>query len=989
MKQTKKRTGFTVVELVIVIAVVAVLAAVMIPVFSGIIDTANLSNDTSLVANINKILAAEKILLNRGANDAVEVRKFVKENGLKLETKTKGQYLWYDVANNQVVLAGITEDGDIALASAGARDATGKGKLKEATSPENFVEGYLFISEGSSDGLANAIYTLRNPASAENITNALKEIAKQNGPLYDTLNAFMSTTAVMTENATFFAGENAAVVNRIVVSDKMSTVKPGALTALSDFPSVIVVDFHSGVIGIDANALTAITTTHSKIFFVYNNAEIEAIDKKDGGNIANLIPIGERSKYVKQVYIQLVVDGAEVGDATPHGNEFAAGNYTFPCNFTYKIKTGDATTSYDFVGYSLYANGASPIAIGAPSYTLTDAEKFLIEGGSVDDPDGGNLTVYLVYKTATTAFMVDGKYYSSQAMTYLLSLDKDAAGAIKSGTITVLSTDAKLDADLIADFGIENPGELTIQSGVTLHLPYQKADGSLSADTSAKDGDDIINDSSINYDTTFNKLKENLGQTKLTIADGVTLTNNGTIFVDAQLYGYSGEPEQCFINEVCGVLVIDGTLKSKGSIYSYGVTRGNGELVAEKDSTVTEIFTVLDWHGGTNASACIDNKVSPFHDWKVDNIRVKMTIHAGVKYSAFGSVYVSGNNAIDFVLVSSSTTDKPLFVMETGAIVQKTYDDGYNLAILAGTVKDNPKEVSVSLATAKFSEIALPMPNFDLTVKTPTTGLAATKLELNNNLYKILPGSEIKVEKGAELVVNTTVAVYDDYNLNLIPTHKVGSAFETEILVELKKEKDVLTECTYTDTTLTAKYDHYEATGMTILGVPIFGSYEKIADKSGKKISNCSVRAYSDWDELDASLVINGKLTFGSKAVFTGNLESSAPGAEIVVTAGATFQNSKQVTDVNGNPLTVHNFGEGVAFTAATEMEVSLFGKTMKMAIARWQPARAVGVATTGTFRLGDGITSVVQTIPAAATTYTYNGSAWMPPSQSGGGSAS
>ena len=40
MKNTS-RAGFTIVELVIVIAVIAVLAAVLIPTFSGIVDKAN------------------------------------------------------------------------------------------------------------------------------------------------------------------------------------------------------------------------------------------------------------------------------------------------------------------------------------------------------------------------------------------------------------------------------------------------------------------------------------------------------------------------------------------------------------------------------------------------------------------------------------------------------------------------------------------------------------------------------------------------------------------------------------------------------------------------------------------------------------------------------------------------------------------------------------------------------------------------------------
>ena len=38
MKFTNKKRGFTIVELIIVIAVIAVLAAVLIPVFSGLIQ---------------------------------------------------------------------------------------------------------------------------------------------------------------------------------------------------------------------------------------------------------------------------------------------------------------------------------------------------------------------------------------------------------------------------------------------------------------------------------------------------------------------------------------------------------------------------------------------------------------------------------------------------------------------------------------------------------------------------------------------------------------------------------------------------------------------------------------------------------------------------------------------------------------------------------------------------------------------------------------
>ena len=58
MRNTNKK-GFTVVELVIVIAVIAILAAVLIPTVSGIIAKANESKDTQLVRNLNTALAAD------------------------------------------------------------------------------------------------------------------------------------------------------------------------------------------------------------------------------------------------------------------------------------------------------------------------------------------------------------------------------------------------------------------------------------------------------------------------------------------------------------------------------------------------------------------------------------------------------------------------------------------------------------------------------------------------------------------------------------------------------------------------------------------------------------------------------------------------------------------------------------------------------------------------------------------------------------------
>ena len=100
MRNTNKK-GFTIVELVIVVAVIAILAAVLIPTFSGIIRKANISSDTVVAKNLNTAA------ISAGADTFEDALAAVREAGYyvaNLNAKAEGCYFVWEDDSNQFLL---------------------------------------------------------------------------------------------------------------------------------------------------------------------------------------------------------------------------------------------------------------------------------------------------------------------------------------------------------------------------------------------------------------------------------------------------------------------------------------------------------------------------------------------------------------------------------------------------------------------------------------------------------------------------------------------------------------------------------------------------------------------------------------------------------------------------------------------------------------------------------------------------------------------
>ena len=171
MKNLKKK-GFTIVELVIVIAVIAVLAAVLIPTFVNLTRKANISADTVLAKNLNTALAVYDA--ENDVEDFDDVLEAIKEHGYliaNLNAKAEGCYFVWESETNQILLVDSTEDYVVLYST----------KDGYATPDASW---YFAISNKEKADAVKAKYSLANVKLTIASTEDLKEILAAGGEFY-------------------------------------------------------------------------------------------------------------------------------------------------------------------------------------------------------------------------------------------------------------------------------------------------------------------------------------------------------------------------------------------------------------------------------------------------------------------------------------------------------------------------------------------------------------------------------------------------------------------------------------------------------------------------------------------------------------------------------------------------------------------------------------------------------------------------------------
>ena len=173
MKNTNKK-GFTIVELVIVIAVIAILAAVLIPTFASIVNKANISADQQAVRQMNVALVAGSVEGKpAGSEDVIEILAEAGYNSrIALIPVSSGyQFCWYSTENSIVL---VDTEGNIVYPENLADAEPAEGTL------HNLANGYAIESTVASlDELKSVFANLKADDNVEIVINEALAITEE------------------------------------------------------------------------------------------------------------------------------------------------------------------------------------------------------------------------------------------------------------------------------------------------------------------------------------------------------------------------------------------------------------------------------------------------------------------------------------------------------------------------------------------------------------------------------------------------------------------------------------------------------------------------------------------------------------------------------------------------------------------------------------------------------------------------------------------
>ena len=165
-------------ELIVVIAIIGVLAAVLIPTFSGAIDSARQASDKSDVTHMNQELMIYKIQENVSSVDYHSALLWLTTNGYSLESSAKGYAYWFDEDAEQLVYARVEDAISAASANTDGTFYDDPGKIAAN-------KNLTLIDRRTDNPIITAVNGIRNLVQEASSESTFTGIVTKMNTLYD------------------------------------------------------------------------------------------------------------------------------------------------------------------------------------------------------------------------------------------------------------------------------------------------------------------------------------------------------------------------------------------------------------------------------------------------------------------------------------------------------------------------------------------------------------------------------------------------------------------------------------------------------------------------------------------------------------------------------------------------------------------------------------------------------------------------------------
>ena len=427
-----RKKGFTLVELVIVIAVVAILAAVLIPTFSSLIRKANISSDTVVAKNLNTALS-----IYDAENDVKEfddVLKGIKEHGYliaNLNAKTDGCFFVWEKDTNQILLVDSKEEYKVLFS---VKDGYG-----EIDNSWYFaISNKEVAAQISADLNATGAFIKNTISSSDN----LKEAINAGGEFYIDESVVLSKNSLLT-----FNNNSTSVVN--LGNSSLNT--SGILR--EDGEGIIPVEVKQGNVTFNGGVISTggENLNYHGLKVSYALQTSSGTDTTFNGTKFDLSSFESQIRiFGKSVMNDVVIEGSKSGVETRYNGDLTLNNVTinsdggsswygaciWSCSFNSKAEDGKASDH----------NGTATITINSGKYTSKNCNqgytnvvacggKVVINGGEFTSPVGKMFSIH-----ANGQIEISGGTFNGYTFAQLLTWSSSDWAKLCNGcTVTVVN----------------------------------------------------------------------------------------------------------------------------------------------------------------------------------------------------------------------------------------------------------------------------------------------------------------------------------------------------------------------------------------------------------------------------------------------------------------------------------------------------------------------------------------------------------------------